>query len=221
LFFLLFFRQCSVRLWLLLLLKFSFSLFFFYSAFTLFSLAWSRPCTYSDTLTKRFELSYAMDIALWKCYVLLLFAFVLLQGTQSRGETNKTEEPTFAFIFSDVAPPLQKNYNNNNNNSGESFPDWGEAGAQWTLVKRVQSRDVSEEVLERSQEVGKEGDKKPHLSLQCHHQNESCIKMDSKERDISVTLIVRDKVTKTVSTDHNFWKERIAETESNRGLSAY
>ena len=65
-----------------------------------------------------------MDIALWKCYVLLLFDFVLLQGTQSRGETNKTEEPTFASIFSNVAPPLQKNYNNNNNNNSvEGFPD--------------------------------------------------------------------------------------------------
>ena len=29
---------------------------------------------------KRFELSYAMDIALWKCYVLLLLPFSLEKG---------------------------------------------------------------------------------------------------------------------------------------------
>ena len=33
---------------------------------------------------------------------------------------------------------------------------------------------------------------------------------------------MRDKVTvKTVSTDHNFWRERRAEADSNRGPSAY
>ena len=29
------------------------------------------------------------------------------------------------------------------------------------------------------------------------------------------------QIHKTVSTDHNFWRERTAEAESNRGLSAY
>ena len=44
-----------------------------------------------------------------------------------------------------------------------------------------------------------------YLSLHCHHQNDSCIKMGSDESHFSVSLIVRDKVTnKTVSTDHNF-----------------
>ena len=38
----------------------------------------------------------------------------------------------------------------------------------------------------------------------------------------SVSLIVRGKVAKTVSINHNFWKERRAETtKSNRGPSAY
>ena len=37
-----------------------------------------------------------------------------------------------------------------------------------------------------------------------HHQNDSCIKMGSDESHFNVSLIVRDKVTKTVSTDHNF-----------------
>ena len=42
------------------------------------------------------------------------------------------------------------------------------------------------------------------LSLHCHHQNDSCIKVGSDERHFNVSLTVRDKVTKTVSTDHNF-----------------
>ena len=43
-----------------------------------------------------------------------------------------------------------------------------------------------------------------YLSLHCHHQNDSCIKMGSDESHFNVSLIVRDKATKTASTDHNF-----------------
>ena len=44
-----------------------------------------------------------------------------------------------------------------------------------------------------------------YLSLNCHHQNDSCIKVGSDESHFTVSLILRDKVTnKTVSTDHNF-----------------
>ena len=44
-----------------------------------------------------------------------------------------------------------------------------------------------------------------YLSLHCHHQNDSCIKMGSDKSHFNVSLIVRDKVTnKAVSTDHNF-----------------
>ena len=32
------------------------------------------------------------------------------------------------------------------------------------------------------------------LSLHCHHQNDSCIKMGSDENHLNVSLIVRDKV---------------------------
>ena len=34
-----------------------------------------------------------------------------------------------------------------------------------------------------------------YLSLHCHHQNDSCIKMGSKGRHFNVSLIVRNKVT--------------------------
>ena len=33
------------------------------------------------------------------------------------------------------------------------------------------------------------------LSLHCHHQNDSCIKVGSDESHFNVSLIVRDKVT--------------------------
>ena len=35
-----------------------------------------------------------------------------------------------------------------------------------------------------------------YLSLHCHHQNDSCIKMGSDENHFNVSLIVRDKVTR-------------------------
>ena len=43
-----------------------------------------------------------------------------------------------------------------------------------------------------------------YLTLHCHHQSDSCIKMGSDENHFSVLLAVRSKVTKTVSTNHNF-----------------
>ena len=33
-----------------------------------------------------------------------------------------------------------------------------------------------------------------YLSLHCHHQNDSCIKMGSSENQFYISLIVRDKV---------------------------
>ena len=35
-----------------------------------------------------------------------------------------------------------------------------------------------------------------YLSLHCHHQNDTCIKMASGESHFNVSLIVRDKVTR-------------------------
>ena len=34
-----------------------------------------------------------------------------------------------------------------------------------------------------------------YISLHCHHQNDSCIKMGSDENHFNVSIIVRDKVT--------------------------
>ena len=43
-----------------------------------------------------------------------------------------------------------------------------------------------------------------YLSLHCHHQNDSCIKMGSDESHFNVSFTERDKVTnKTLSTDHS------------------
>ena len=61
-----------------------------------------------------------------------------------------------------------------------------------------------------------------YLSLHCHRQNDSYIKMGSGRHHFNVSLILTDKVTnETVSTDHTFWRERRAEEDSNRGPSAY
>ena len=43
-------------------------------------------------------------------------------------------------------------------------------------------------------EVGEEGNY--ILSLHCHHQNDSCIKMGGVESLFNVSVIVRDKVTR-------------------------
>ena len=61
---------------------------------------------------------------------------------------------------------------------------------------------------------GKEGDY-TYLSLHCHHQNDSCIKMGSDESHFNVSFIVRDKSHNTVSTDHNIFEER-GEPKRNR-----
>ena len=55
-------------------------------------------------------------------------------------------------------------------------------------------------------EVGEEGEY-IHLSLHCHHQHDSCIRMGSDESHFSVSLTVRDS-HKTVSTDHNPFEEK-------------
>ena len=47
----------------------------------------------------------------------------------------------------------------------------------------------------RSMEVGTEGDY-IYLSLHCHHQNDTCIKIGSDESHFYFSLIVRDKVTR-------------------------
>ena len=53
---------------------------------------------------------------------------------------------------------------------------------------------------------GKEGD----LSLHCHHQNDSCIKMGSDDSHFNVSLTVRDKVTRQCPQTTTF-EERRAE----------
>ena len=58
-----------------------------------------------------------------------------------------------------------------------------------------------------------------YLSLHCHHQNVSCIKMGSDVSHFNVSLFVRDKVTRQCPQTTTF--EERAEADSNRGPSAY
>ena len=60
-----------------------------------------------------------------------------------------------------------------------------------------------------------------YLSLQCHHQNDSCIKMGSDESHFIVSLIGKDKVTKQCLQTTTFEDKGGAEADSNRGPSAY
>ena len=61
-------------------------------------------------------------------------------------------------------------------------------------------------------EVGKR--ESIYLSLHCHHQNDSCIKVGSDESHFSVSLTVRDKVTRQYPQTTTFLKRK----ESRSGI---
>ena len=50
--------------------------------------------------------------------------------------------------------------------------------------------------------------KKEMISLHCHHQNDSCIKMGSDERHFNVSVGSDGQSPKTVSTNHNLFEEK-------------
>ena len=54
---------------------------------------------------------------------------------------------------------------------------------------------------------GGAGDNIP-IALHCHHQNNSCIKMDSDESHINVSVGNDGQRHKTVSTNHNLFEEK-------------
>ena len=47
-----------------------------------------------------------------------------------------------------------------------------------------------------------------YLSLHCHHQNDSCIKMGSDESHFNVSVGSDGQSHKTVSTNHNLSEEK-------------
>ena len=55
-----------------------------------------------------------------------------------------------------------------------------------------------------------------YLSLHCHHQTDSCIKLGSEESHFNVSLIVRDTVTRQCPQTTTFVKRK-----QSRGPSAY
>ena len=58
-------------------------------------------------------------------------------------------------------------------------------------------------------EVGGEGDYiYIYLSLHCHHQNDSCIKIGSDESHCNVSVGSEGQSHRTVSTDHNLFEEK-------------
>ena len=63
-------------------------------------------------------------------------------------------------------------------------------------------------------EVGGRGRLYIYLSLRCHHQNDSCIKMSSDASHFNVSLIVRNKATTQCPETTVFWRERRKESRS-------
>ena len=58
-------------------------------------------------------------------------------------------------------------------------------------------------------EVGGEGGGEIiYLSLHCHHQNDSCIKMGSDESHFTVSVGSDGQSHRTVSTNHNLFEEK-------------
>ena len=47
-----------------------------------------------------------------------------------------------------------------------------------------------------------------YLSLYCHHQNDSCIKMGSDEGHLNVSIGSDGQSHRTVSTNHNLFEEK-------------
>ena len=47
-----------------------------------------------------------------------------------------------------------------------------------------------------------------YLSLHCHHQHDSCLKMGNDESHFNVSLICEGQSHKTVSTNHNLFEEK-------------
>ena len=60
-----------------------------------------------------------------------------------------------------------------------------------------------------------------YLSLHCHHQNDTCVKMSSDESHFNVSVGSDGQSYKTVSTNHNLFEEKGAEVVSNRSPSPY
>ena len=56
--------------------------------------------------------------------------------------------------------------------------------------------------------VGVGGEEIIYLSLHCHHQNDSCMKMGSYESHFNVSVGSDGQSHKTVSTDHNLFEEK-------------
>ena len=54
-----------------------------------------------------------------------------------------------------------------------------------------------------------------YISLHRHQQNDFCLKVGSDESHFNVSLIVRDEVTRQVSTNHNLFEEK-GEPKRNR-----
>ena len=101
---------------------------------------------------------------------------------------------------------------------------YGLWGRKATFEEEDDDDDENDEVLLGTEIPGDGGRKRLYLTLHCHHPNDSCIQMGSNESRFNVSLTVRGRQShETVSTNHKQFRkrERRAQSESNRGPSAY
>ena len=68
---------------------------------------------------------------------------------------------------------------------------------------------------------GGRGRGRSYLSLHCHHQNDSCIKMGSDVSHFHVSLMVRGKVTRQCPQTTTLLKRRESRNQLNQGPSVY
>jgi len=90
------------------------------------------------------------------------------------------------------------------------------------LVNLVNAELSLEEVVAGTEIPGGGGRGRLYLTLHCHHQKDSCVKMGSDESHCNVLLTVRGKVTRQRPQTTAFEeKARRAEAKSNQGPSTY
>jgi len=81
-----------------------------------------------------------------------------------------------------------------------------------SVISLMVSVDVKKGEGEGGMSVGGDGDYilyiNIHLSLHCHHQNDSCIKMNSGESHFNVSSTVRNKVRKQCPQTTTFFEEK-------------
>ena len=100
----------------------------------------------------------------------------------------------------------------------EDVPHAAISTVRWNHINESQASKQTWFIRDRGKGLWRWGKREiTYLSLHCHHQNDSCIKMGSNESRFNVSLTGEAKSQDSV---HN-WREKRAQVGSNQGPSAY